>query len=160
MSGRVQQIRVSAYPDTPYFLRLDWAVDLAGGFTLALTDGSSAWIGEVSEEELTREADDMGVTTEEYVDDVLRALAGDGQSGTQLKWLPYLLFLVAIQHRRGMWLVNLGSVELQPALDPVDLNRDMIGQSLKRSTDLESENCRLLEENDRLKQEHRRILHE
>lgn len=26
--------------------------------------------------------------------------------GTQLKWFPYLLFLVAIQHRRGMWLVD------------------------------------------------------
>lgn len=35
----------------------------------------------VSEEELTREADDMGVTTEEYVADVLRALAGGGGQG-------------------------------------------------------------------------------
>lgn len=35
----------------------------------------------VSEEELTREAEHMGVTTEEYVEDVLRALAGVGAQG-------------------------------------------------------------------------------
>ncbi|KAK1892439.1 DNA repair protein XRCC4 [Dissostichus eleginoides] len=112
MSGIVQQISVGAA--TPYFLRVDWAVDLGAGFTLALTDGHSAWIGEVSEDE--KICNDISV--------------------------------------------HLGSVELQPAPDPLELKQEMIGQSLKYSTDLESKNCQLLEENRRLKQEHQRILRE
>ncbi|KAL0979751.1 hypothetical protein UPYG_G00189170 [Umbra pygmaea] len=165
MSGSVRQINVASEPSTPYFLRVDWTEDLGKGFTLVLSDGSSSWYGEVSEEDVTSGANRLGVKRESYVEDLHQAMTSGGrEEGPENVYL----FQLSLDHgclsyeRKTITadLVRVGAVDLHPAPDPVELSRQIMGQALGQLTDLEAENRFLLEENKSLRLEHQRLLAE
>lgn len=161
MSGAVQQILIKNDPDIPYFLRVDWSGDLGAGFTIVLTNGSAAWIGEVSEEDVTKGGVDIGMSRERYVEQLHQVLI-QGESKREKTKYSFQLIADHLLYQRmsDTGPVNLGSVELQPAPDPLELNREMIGQSLKRHLHLEATNSRLLQDNCKLRREHSQILKE
>lgn len=159
MRGAVHQIPISNDPNIPYFLRVDWSGDLGAGFTIVLTNGSAAWTGEVSEEEVTNSASNTGMPREKYVEELHQVLI---QHEKEREGTKYSFQLTAdhllYQRISDNASVNLGSVELQPAPDPLEVNREMIGQSLKRHLHLEATNSQLLQENRKLRCEHKQIL--
>uniref|UniRef100_A0A8C2CC54 X-ray repair complementing defective repair in Chinese hamster cells 4 n=1 Tax=Cyprinus carpio TaxID=7962 RepID=A0A8C2CC54_CYPCA len=71
-------ISIASEPHRTFFLKLEWAEDLGSGFVILLSDGISAWSGEVSEEDVSREAQEIEMELERYVGDLHLALTGEG----------------------------------------------------------------------------------
>nr|ACO14249.1 DNA-repair protein XRCC4 [Esox lucius] len=168
MSGLVRQIRVGLEPSTPYFLWVDWVEDLGSGFTLVFSDGSSCFLGEVSGEDVTREANALGVKREIYVEDLHRVFTIGGGSGTEGGLEKEHMFHLSPDNscltykkrtQKGIW-VNVCAVDLHPASDPVELNREMIRRSVGHVAALEEENRHLREENQTLGLEQQNLLSE
>ncbi|XP_034152423.1 DNA repair protein XRCC4 isoform X1 [Esox lucius] len=168
MSGLVRQIRVGLEPSTPYFLWVDRVEDLGSGFTLVFSDGSSCFLGEVSGEDVTREANALGVKREIYVEDLHRVFTIGGGSGTEGGLEKEHMFHLSPDNscltykkrtQKGIW-VNVCAVDLHPASDPVELNREMIRRSVGHVAALEEENRHLREENQTLGLEQQNLLAE
>ncbi|XP_048875230.1 DNA repair protein XRCC4 isoform X1 [Brienomyrus brachyistius] len=165
MSTSVRKISIASEPDQPFFLRLDWADDLGAGFVVVLCDGTFAWSGEVSEDDVTREAQELEMQREKYVQDLHLALVGGDQIGDYS-------FHLSPSHAQGGavhlsyekvlkdFSFKLGVVELQTVPDPVDVIKDLISHGLERSTELQARNMQLQEENQRLRQEQEHITSE
>ncbi|KAI1900426.1 hypothetical protein AGOR_G00049820 [Albula goreensis] len=167
MSVSVTQITVSyeSESDGTFFLKVDWVEDLGAGFTVALCDGESAWMGEVSEEEVTREAEELEMRRERYVEELQLALAG----GAGRPNGAYAFQLSSESARRGRARrltyekvqkdisLRLGSVELLMCPEPSRVIKELISHGLERSSELWARNQHLQEENRRLGREQDRI---
>nr|XP_057927155.1 uncharacterized protein LOC131128383 isoform X2 [Doryrhamphus excisus] len=112
----------------------------------------------------------MKVQRERYVEDLLQALTGSRQGsgvGRRADDTDVCFFQLTPDRSRLSYhkvcdgvSVHLGSLRLKPTPHPLQLNREMIGQSIKCNISLKQQNLLLLEENRKLKEEHEHILRE
>ncbi|OXB62477.1 hypothetical protein ASZ78_014471 [Callipepla squamata] len=74
MEKTLNRIHPVSDPEAVYFLQVSWEKDLSSGFGIILTDGEHAWTGAVSEADISREAADMEMNREKYVEELKQAL--------------------------------------------------------------------------------------
>ncbi|XP_016342855.1 DNA repair protein XRCC4-like isoform X1 [Sinocyclocheilus anshuiensis] len=166
-STSIRQISIASEPHRTFFLKLEWAKDLGSGFVILLSNGVSAWSGEVSEEDVSREAQEIEMELKRYVGDLHLALTGEGTAaegeysfhltperpGRPLLQLSYEKVQNDISFR-------LGVVDLQAVPEPTEVIRELISHGLEQSARLQAKNQHLLEENQKLRREQEHITKE
>ncbi|XP_032068373.1 DNA repair protein XRCC4 [Thamnophis elegans] len=156
MEKKVRQLCPISDPDTTYFLQITWCKDLGMGFDLILSDGQSSWIGRVSEEEISREAADMEMKQEKYVEELKKVLLFDQEFSDTYR------FDISKKERNGESIYfsyeknlkdvtfRLGSLILQKVTNSPEVIRELITHCLDCVKELHVKNDHLQKENERL----------
>ncbi|XP_073438795.1 DNA repair protein XRCC4 isoform X1 [Dendrobates tinctorius] len=159
MERKVRKITIASKPDATYFLQIGWERELDSGFNVTLCDGHDAWTGEVSKEDLSKEAADMEMNHSKYVEELKKALITAPQTGSK-----YSFDLVKDEENPEMYCFTyektlnaisfkLGSLRLRNAADPSGIVKELIDYCLSCATELHGRNEHLLKENERLRQD-------
>ncbi|XP_038621652.1 DNA repair protein XRCC4 isoform X2 [Tachyglossus aculeatus] len=151
MERKVSRISLVSEPSKIYFLQVFWEKELSTGFAISLTDGLSAWTGKVSEVDISREAEDMAMEKEKYIDELRRALVWEeGSADTYIfdfrKESGHFFYEKSLKDVS----FRLGSVELQEVSSPDEVIRELIGHCLDCIAEQQSKNKHLQKENERL----------
>ncbi|XP_069481307.1 DNA repair protein XRCC4 [Ambystoma mexicanum] len=156
MEKRVSQICLASEPGKQYFLQLLWEGGLGLGFQVTLCDGLSAWSGQVSGQEVCRDAADMEMPLEKYVQELSQALTPGPAQATQYHFdltqdepLGDCYHLSYDKHLKDV-LFRLGSVQLRSVQSPAEVTRALILHCLQASAELQEQNQHLQRENQRL----------
>ncbi|KAM9139058.1 DNA repair protein XRCC4 isoform 5-T10 [Pangshura tecta] len=156
MEKKVSRIYPVSEPSTIYFLQVTWGKDLGTGFIITLSDGQSAWTGTVSEAEISKEADDMEMEREKYVEELRKALVlGAGpanmynfdvskdEENVESCDFSYEKNLKDVSFR-------LGSLKLQKVSSPTEVIKELICHCLDCIAELHAKKEHLQKENERL----------
>ncbi|XP_072215258.1 DNA repair protein XRCC4 isoform X2 [Excalfactoria chinensis] len=155
MEKTLIRIHPVSNPEAVYFLQVSWEQDISSGFGIKLTDGECAWTGTVSEAEISREAADMEMNREKYVEELKKALILGEESAGKYNFTVSVdeentqcHFSYERNLRDGSF--RLGSLKLQKVSRPADVVKELIGYCLDCLGGLQVKNEHLQKENERL----------
>ncbi|NXA53376.1 XRCC4 protein, partial [Nothocercus julius] len=74
MEKALKRIHPVSDLEATYFLQVSWEQDLGTGFVIMLSDAQCVWTGTVSEADISREAADMEMDREKYIEELKKAL--------------------------------------------------------------------------------------
>ncbi|XP_026574534.1 DNA repair protein XRCC4 isoform X1 [Pseudonaja textilis] len=155
MEKKMRQLCPISDPDTTYFLQITWCKDLGMGFDLILSDGQSSWTGRVSEEKISREAADMEMKQEKYVEELKKVLLFDQFSDTyrfdiSKKEINGESIHFSYEKNLKDVTFRLGSLKLQRVTNSPEVIRELIIHCLDCVKELHAKNDHLQKENERL----------
>ncbi|NXS29468.1 XRCC4 protein, partial [Pomatostomus ruficeps] len=87
MEKTLNRIHPVSDPKATYFLQVSWEKDLGTGFGLLLSDCRCAWTGTVSEADISREAADIEMDREKYVEELRKALIAGEESAAEYNFV-------------------------------------------------------------------------
>ncbi|XP_032851384.1 DNA repair protein XRCC4 [Tyto alba] len=155
MEKTLSRIHPVSDPEATYFLQVSWEKDLGIGFGIILSDGQCAWTGTVSEAEISREAADMEMNREKYVEELKKALIAGEESAGKYNFAisrdeenTECLFSYERSLKDGSF--RLGSLKLQEVSSPAEVVKELIGYCLDSLERLQEKNEHLQKENERL----------
>lgn len=151
MERKISRIYLASKPSVIHFLQVSWEKTLGSGFVITLTDGQSAWIGTVSESEIGREADDMAMEKEKYVEELRKALvSGAGPMDSyQFDFSEEHCCFFCEKNLKDVSF-RLGSFNLEKVANPAEVIREIICYCLDSIAENKAKNEHLQEAHERL----------
>ncbi|XP_063036897.1 DNA repair protein XRCC4 isoform X2 [Melospiza melodia melodia] len=155
MEKALNRIHPVSDPEATYFVQVSWEKDLGTGFGLLLSDCQCAWTGTVSESDISREAADIEMDREKYVEELRKALIAGEESAGRYNFVisrdeqnKACHFSYERNLRDGSF--RLGSLKLQEVPNPAEVIKELIGYCLDSLGKLQAKTEHLQRQNEGL----------